>query len=122
MGPSCRRITRSTRSSKSSSPRRKTLLKKQNNQENSAVAPVNSSPVKPSNDVGDSCSNINIACLTPKAKRNRIPEIQTCPPAPKKRRMVKSSSFTLRRNTPIAFFASPDIELFFYLALRGIQV
>ncbi|KAE8731620.1 putative heteroproteinous nuclear ribonucleoprotein [Hibiscus syriacus] len=48
-------------------------------------------------------------CSTPKAKRFRIPEIDTCPPAPKKRRSLPSNC-PLRR-TPIAFFAPPDIEL-----------
>ncbi|KAE8656683.1 putative heteroproteinous nuclear ribonucleoprotein [Hibiscus syriacus] len=59
-------------------------------------------------------------CSTPKAKRFRIPEIDTCPPAPKKRRPLPSNC-SLRR-TPIAFFAPPDIELFFVCAFRDISV
>ncbi|XP_031272021.1 cyclin-dependent protein kinase inhibitor SMR13 [Pistacia vera] len=59
-------------------------------------------------------------CSTPKAERYRIPEIMTCPPAPKKQRVVSNCS-SLQR-TPIAFFAPPDLELFFFFALRDISV
>lgn len=59
-------------------------------------------------------------CSTPKAQRFRIPEIMTCPPAPKKQRVVSDCS-TFRRS-PIAFYAPPDLELFFYFALGGISV
>lgn len=58
-------------------------------------------------------------CSTPKAQRFRIPAIETCPPAPKKQRVLSNCSFHRR---PIAFFASPDLELFFCFALRDIQV
>lgn len=59
-------------------------------------------------------------CSTPKAQRFRIPEIVTCPPAPKKQRvLVSDCSF---QRSPIAFYAPPDLELFFYFALRGISV
>lgn len=58
-------------------------------------------------------------CSTPKAERFRIPEIVSCPPAPKKQRVNSNCLF---RRTPIAFFAPPDIELFFYFANRGISV
>ena len=54
---------------------------------------------------------------TPKAQRFRIPEILTCPPAPKKRR----PNYSLRRS-PIAFFAPPDLELFFFFALGDVSV
>ncbi|KAK7278905.1 hypothetical protein RJT34_23944 [Clitoria ternatea] len=50
-------------------------------------------------------------CFTPKGKRFRIPEMLTCPPAPKKRRSVTFTCSSKR--SPIAFFASPDLELFF---------
>ncbi|KAH1077768.1 hypothetical protein GYH30_053023 [Glycine max] len=63
----------------------------------------------------DVCSS---GCATPKAKRFRIPEVQTCPPAPKKRRVVPNCS---SKRSPIAFFASPDIELFFFSALRNVS-
>ncbi|KAM6596632.1 cyclin-dependent protein kinase inhibitor SMR9-like [Cannabis sativa] len=62
----------------------------------------------------------NSGCSTPKGKRFRIPDVVTCPPAPKKQRVI-STNFSLQR-TPIAFFAPPDLELFFYLAVRGISV
>ena len=62
----------------------------------------------------DVCSS---GCVTPKAKRFRIPEVLTCPPAPKKRRVMQNYS----SKSPIAFFASPDIELFFFSALRNVS-
>lgn len=58
-------------------------------------------------------------CCTPKAQRFRIPEISTCPPAPKKQRLVSNCSL---QRSPIAFFAPPDLELFFFFALRDISV
>lgn len=65
------------------------------------------------------------ACSTPKGERYRIPEISSCPPAPKKRRMLlfppppnNSNSTTPHQIPP--FFLPPDIDLFFYFALRGI--
>ncbi|KAK7285575.1 hypothetical protein RJT34_20351 [Clitoria ternatea] len=57
-------------------------------------------------------------CATPKAKRFRIPEVLTCPPAPKKRRVMPNCS---SNRSPIAFYASPDIELFFFSALRNVS-
>ncbi|XP_022154348.1 cyclin-dependent protein kinase inhibitor SMR9-like [Momordica charantia] len=54
-------------------------------------------------------------CCTPKAERFRIPEIKICPPAPKKQRIFSNCS-NLQRPSPIAFFASPDIELFFFFS------
>lgn len=71
-----------------------------------------------------SSSSTGSGCSTPKAQRFRIPEIVTCPPAPKKQRVV-SNCFSLQRNPssrPIAFFAPPDLELFFFFALRDISV
>jgi len=58
-------------------------------------------------------------CCTPKAQRVRIPEISTCPPAPKKQKLVSNCSL---ERSPIAFFAPPDLELFFFFALRDISV
>ncbi|KAK1429120.1 hypothetical protein QVD17_11322 [Tagetes erecta] len=59
----------------------------------------------------------SVGCTTPKAQKYQIPEILTCPPAPKKRRLVTSCN-TLRR--PISFFDPPDIELFFASHLTSI--
>ncbi|KDO53710.1 hypothetical protein CISIN_1g042330mg, partial [Citrus sinensis] len=53
-------------------------------------------------------------CATPKAKRFRIPEKLSCPPAPMKKR-VTSSNLSSKRS-PINFFNSPDIEIFFLFA------
>ncbi|KAK7336575.1 hypothetical protein VNO77_17120 [Canavalia gladiata] len=58
-------------------------------------------------------------CATPKGKRFRIPEVLTCPPAPKKRRVMPNCS---SNRSPIAFFTSPDIELFFFSARRNVSV
>ncbi|KAL8227229.1 hypothetical protein R6Q57_017061 [Mikania cordata] len=68
----------------------------------------------------DEISSSSTGCTTPKAQKYRIPEVLTCPPAPKKRKLV-SSSFTLRR-TPISFFDPPDIELFFASHLASIYI
>lgn len=58
-------------------------------------------------------------CTTPKAKRFRIPEILTCPPAPKKRRVIPSYS---SNRLPIAVFSSQDIdELFFSALIRNVS-
>ncbi|OVA10243.1 hypothetical protein BVC80_1173g3 [Macleaya cordata] len=56
--------------------------------------------------------NANNGYCTPKAQRFQIPKIESCPPAPKKQRLVSYCSSSSR--APIPFFASPDIELFFY--------
>lgn len=64
----------------------------------------------------DICSSV---CSTPKGKRFRIPEVLTCPPAPKKRRVMPNYS---SKKSPIAFFASPDIEFFFFSSsLRNVS-
>lgn len=55
---------------------------------------------------------------TPKAERFRIPEIVTCPPAPKKQRLMTSSTNPSNCSVPIPFFAPPDLELFFLFALN----
>ncbi|KAH7512465.1 hypothetical protein FEM48_Zijuj12G0093600 [Ziziphus jujuba var. spinosa] len=56
------------------------------------------------------------SCSTPKARRFRIPELLSCPPAPKKRRVAPKCSSS---RSPIAFFAPPDLEIFFLFALRN---
>jgi hypothetical protein len=64
--------------------------------------------------VDDDVSTIsnNSVCSTPKGRKFRIPEISTCPPAPKKQRML--SNFSLRR----VIFAPPDLEIFLCVALQ----
>ncbi|KAL7084520.1 hypothetical protein ACP275_14G228100 [Erythranthe tilingii] len=125
MGPTaCRRRTRK---SSASARRRKTLIFKtkqqqlvinSKNQESSPVpSPANSkADDRIENNVEMYCSS---PCSTPKAERYRIPKIETCPPAPKKRRIVTNCSL---KRTSIAFFASPDIDLFFNFALCGVPV
>ncbi|OIW07747.1 hypothetical protein TanjilG_11905 [Lupinus angustifolius] len=50
-------------------------------------------------------------CSTPKGHNFRIPEISTCPPAPKKP-MVLSSNCSMHRSS-LSFFSPPDFEYFF---------
>lgn len=64
-------------------------------------------------------SNINSACSTPKGQKFRIPEISTCPPAPKKPRVLPNCSL---RRSPLSFFSPPDLEHFFFVALRDVSV
>ncbi|KAL3620394.1 hypothetical protein CASFOL_035306 [Castilleja foliolosa] len=117
MGPSCQ--SRKTRSTRKSS-RRKTLFKNQptntKNQENPTSSPNMSRADEDCKDFEN--SEEVIMCSTPKAERYRIPEIETCPPAPKKRRM-STNNCSLKR-TSISFFSHPDIELFFNFALCGV--
>ncbi|WVY96380.1 hypothetical protein V8G54_028531 [Vigna mungo] len=56
-------------------------------------------------------------CSTPKGKRFRIPEVSTCPPAPKKRRVSITCS---SKKSPIAFFSSPDMEIFFFSPIKTV--
>ncbi|CAJ1960269.1 unnamed protein product [Sphenostylis stenocarpa] len=58
-------------------------------------------------------------CSTPKGQKFRIPEISTCPPAPKKPRVLSNCSL---RRSPLSFFAPPDLEHFFLVALRDVPV
>ncbi|KAL2316605.1 hypothetical protein Fmac_030481 [Flemingia macrophylla] len=58
-------------------------------------------------------------CSTPKGQKFRIPEPSTCPPAPKKPRVL--SNYSLRRST-LAFFAPPDLDIFFCLAIRDLPL
>ncbi|KAJ1390327.1 hypothetical protein SESBI_37542 [Sesbania bispinosa] len=61
----------------------------------------------------------NSACSTPKGQKFRIPEISTCPPAPKKPRVLSNCSL---RRSPLSFFAPPDLEHFFLVALPDVSV
>ncbi|ESW14464.1 hypothetical protein PHAVU_008G283300 [Phaseolus vulgaris] len=58
-------------------------------------------------------------CSTPKGQKFRIPQISTCPPAPKKPRMLSNCSL---RRSPLAFFAPPDLDIFFCVALQDLPV
>ncbi|RDX72980.1 Cyclin-dependent protein kinase inhibitor SMR13, partial [Mucuna pruriens] len=80
-----------------------------------ATTPTTSS--SSSSELTKCCDNEEDVCSTPKGKRFRIPEVLTCPPAPKKRRVAITCS---SKRSPIAFFASPDIELFFFSAIKTV--
>ncbi|KAF5748746.1 hypothetical protein HS088_TW04G00704 [Tripterygium wilfordii] len=108
MAPSGRRRPRACRK-----PREKQFLQLRNNSQRETMSNVDDSFDSDGAAVDDVCS-------TPKAERFRIPEIDTCPPAPKKQRVMTNCS-SLQR-TPIAFFAPPDIELFFFFALGNVSV
>lgn len=74
-----------------------------------AAVPAAVSPAKTKRDRSDDEHENVEACKTPKGERFRIPEITTCPPAPKKRRLMSPL-----QKTPITFFLPPpDVELFF---------
>ncbi|RDY10436.1 Cyclin-dependent protein kinase inhibitor SMR9, partial [Mucuna pruriens] len=60
----------------------------------------------------------NSPCSTPKGHKFRIPEISTCPPAPKKPRVLSNCSL---RRSPHSFFSPPDLEHFFFVALRDVS-
>lgn len=108
--------TKSTRKPKPASRRRNNAALFSTSNLLEPSAPITS----PSVPKLDDSENI---CSTPKAERFRIPEVGTCPPAPKKRRVRAAAAAALSfRRTPLAFFAPPDLELFFYFALRGIQL
>uniref|UniRef100_A0A6N2N5M8 Cyclin-dependent protein kinase inhibitor SMR13 n=1 Tax=Salix viminalis TaxID=40686 RepID=A0A6N2N5M8_SALVM len=64
----------------------------------------------------ESDRDIIVGCSTPKAQRFRIPEILSCPPAPMKRRVTTKCS---SKESPMVFFAPPDIELFFLFAFHN---
>ncbi|KAJ9139673.1 hypothetical protein P3X46_030385 [Hevea brasiliensis] len=129
MAPSA---TKTTKAKATRRPRRthykKRLVKSKNIQETSMLEDISSSTATTSS--FNTCSKIDgldfegvdistSSCSTPKAQRFRIPKIVTCPPAPKKQRVISNCSLQRR---PIAFFAPPDLELFFFFALRDISV
>ncbi|XP_022958378.1 cyclin-dependent protein kinase inhibitor SMR13-like [Cucurbita moschata] len=103
------RPRRNIRTSKVNKKIKKTTTKKPQNQ----IPPPQNDVVQfPDDDGGGGYS-------TPKAERFRIPEILTCPPGPKKQRPISDCSF---RRSPIAFFAPPELELFFFIARPDISV
>lgn len=116
-----------TSSPPTTKPRRTGLRKRPNkpkNREVSVVSPSIPSPCPSSSDKNlgtESPAGTSGSCSTPKARRFRIPAIKTCPPAPKKQRVASKNCCSQRRRH-VAFFAHPDIELFFNLAFRGISV
>uniref|UniRef100_A0A7N1A0B9 Uncharacterized protein n=1 Tax=Kalanchoe fedtschenkoi TaxID=63787 RepID=A0A7N1A0B9_KALFE len=54
-------------------------------------------------------------CSTPKGKRFRIPEISSCPPAPKK--MRASSPCRAKSRSPVALFSPPELEFLLFLGV-----
>ncbi|KAF8101032.1 hypothetical protein N665_0211s0021 [Sinapis alba] len=83
-----------------------------------------SSPCSINSDITSTSSSTSVSstatlvspsgCCTPISKKSRIPEMLTCPSAPKKQRVARNFFSTRRK---ISFFASPDVELFFVIAL-----
>ncbi|KAL9234780.1 hypothetical protein vseg_009608 [Gypsophila vaccaria] len=62
-------------------------------------------------------------CTTPKSDKYKIPEIATCPPAPKKPKVSASSNCFHHNKRPITFFVHPDLDKFFMFASsRDIKV
>jgi hypothetical protein len=114
--------TPTTTSRKKTITRRRTTNKKKH-LPHSKIQETSSSDLSSSKDmemdsvkvvVDDDVSTIsnNSVCSTPKGRKFRIPEISTCPPAPKKQRVL--SNFSLRR----VIFAPPDLENFLCVALQ----
>ncbi|XP_010479608.1 PREDICTED: cyclin-dependent protein kinase inhibitor SMR3 [Camelina sativa] len=82
---------------------------------NSDVTSTSSSPTtSPTSTATPSSFQPESGCCTPKSKKSRIPEMLTCPPAPKKQKVGQNCALRRRQ---IAFFASPDVEMFFVFAL-----
>ncbi|KAL1220887.1 Cyclin-dependent protein kinase inhibitor SMR9 [Cardamine amara subsp. amara] len=79
----------------------------------SDVTSTSSSSTSPTS-TATPCSIPESGCCTPKSDKSRIPEMLTCPPAPKKQKVAQNCALRRRQ---IAFFAPPDVELFFVLAL-----
>ncbi|KAK7299875.1 hypothetical protein RJT34_10703 [Clitoria ternatea] len=115
MAPSGSRTTSTKRTKTRGKPARSHFKKQQH--------PQNKKQETPSSKKRDTDSHDDVAapaCSTPKGQKFRIPEISTCPPAPKKPRVLSNCS--LRRSLPLAFFAPPDLEIFFCVALRDVPV
>lgn len=81
-----------------------------------ASSPCTDAPLDLQDDTN--CTNAAASCSTPKAKRFRIPEPSSCPPAPKKRRVAPHYS---PDKSSIPFFNPPDLEIFFFMAFRNIS-
>lgn len=48
----------------------------------------------------DSNLKVNCTCTTPNSKEHRIPDVLTCPPAPRKRKASDSDSWCRKINFP----------------------
>ncbi|XP_057539102.1 cyclin-dependent protein kinase inhibitor SMR2-like isoform X1 [Amaranthus tricolor] len=58
--------------------------------------------------------SLDDVCSTPKSEKYKIPEIQTCPPAPKK---PKHDNCLNQKRRAITFFAHPDLDKFLMFAM-----
>ncbi|KAF5937216.1 hypothetical protein HYC85_024722 [Camellia sinensis] len=120
MAPSGRRSTRRITRKPRGSQYKKRLDRSQNEEASVDLAAKSSSSTTTTTATTDGGVDVTTSgCSTPKGQRFQIPEISTCPPAPKKQRVLSNCSL---RRTPIAFFAPPDLELFFFFALRDVPV
>ncbi|OIV95564.1 hypothetical protein TanjilG_04901 [Lupinus angustifolius] len=120
---STRRKTRQSRETNMKKQQKKNSKSKK--QDIPTVFPSSCSSISSQDSSRDNeiCEVIDVSssvCSTPKGQKFRIPEISTCPPAPKKPR-VHSSNCSLRR-TPVSFFSPPDLEHFFVATLRDVSV
>ncbi|XP_050238585.1 uncharacterized protein LOC126688060 [Mercurialis annua] len=69
-------------------------------------------PVDQENSKPDKTTTV-LDCTTPKAKEYKIPDVVTCPPAPRKRKAAPLSvkKFNMSRKVRVVkFFSSPEIE------------
>ncbi|GLT96057.1 hypothetical protein SLE2022_137060 [Rubroshorea leprosula] len=74
----------------------------------------NSGSKRKENTAGED-SSVASGCSTPKGQKFRLPEMLSCPPAPMKPKFCSKR----KKSSQIAFYAPPEIELFFYSAFRN---
>ncbi|KAK7277011.1 hypothetical protein RIF29_18160 [Crotalaria pallida] len=103
MNPSGR--TKTTTRTRRKVSRRSHLKKKQSQKQQVSTTDF-------SDEVAAEVSTTCSSCSTPKGAKFRIPEVSTCPPAPKKKPRLLSNNCSLRIS-PAALFAPPDLEIFF---------
>ncbi|XVF57997.1 hypothetical protein PTKIN_Ptkin07bG0027200 [Pterospermum kingtungense] len=75
-----------------------------------SLKPINTKPREKETEEEDDDEEEEVACsTTPTSKEARIPDILTCPPAPRKRRPPLRCHFNGARE----FFTPPDLETVF---------
>ncbi|CAL0309693.1 unnamed protein product [Lupinus luteus] len=126
MAPSGKTAARSTSKTKPATATKKTRRTRQprktnfKKQKQHIKSKKQDSSKEEDNEVCEVIDVSSSSCSTPKGQKFKIPEISTCPPAPKKPRVV-SSNCSLLRSPPLSFFSPTDLEHFF-VALRDVSV
>ncbi|RWR72671.1 cyclin-dependent protein kinase inhibitor SMR9-like protein [Cinnamomum micranthum f. kanehirae] len=99
---------------------RKRLLQSKKTKESSNEFHSISTAASTATEAGLNTEIPNSICSTPKGQKFRIPELLSCPPAPKKKRRLTLGCSS--QNSTVSFFRPPDLEMFFLLALHDISV